>query len=145
MNCMILLEFPMEYYVKIFDSPRSSILPKAYSARSINLIRENQSLFAIYKVRNFRCIWTKLRHVRFADAWIEYSGNPFSNIIILLILLFHRNSITLDCHNSAIEYTTGKPLRHRISLCYLKLVELFFKIKIVVHNDAVKKKLSELL
>ena len=94
MNCMILLEFPMEYYVKIFDSPRSSILPKAYSARSINLIRENQSLFAIYKVRNFRCIWTKLRHVRFVMHGLSIA------VIHSLISLFVDPTISPKFYNS---------------------------------------------
>jgi len=140
MKLLKLCNVKMNYYVKIFDSPRSNILPETYSAKTIDLKIENQSLFAIYKLQNLRRVWVKLRDVRRANVWVEYSGNVFSSIIISFFLMILKNSLTLDCHNSAIEHTKGKSLRHLMSLLYLKIVQLAFGFKIVVHNKAIKKK-----
>lgn len=131
----------MHYYIKIFDSPRSKSLPEMYSATTIDVTLENQSLFAIYKIKNLRSVWLKLREIRGADVWIEYSGNLFSNVIILLFLSILKNSITLDCHNSAIEPTKGKRLRYIISLTYIKFLQVVCRFEIVVHNSAVARTL----
>lgn len=131
-----------EYYIKIFDSPRSNILPDTLSARVINLKSVNRSLLDIFRVRNLVFTWRALKDVKFSNVWIEYSGNPISNMLIFCILLFNKNSISLDCHNSAVERTSGKLLRYKLSLLYIKMVQLFFSTHIVVHNHTIKQKLK---
>ena len=110
MNYMNTSDQNLDYYVKIFDSPRSRVLPEALSAEVVDLANINRTLFEIYKKRNLITLWNKLMTVRSSSVWIEYSGNPFANVIMCLILYINRNSITLDCHNSAIENTSGKLL-----------------------------------
>lgn len=139
MNYMNTSDQNLDYYVKIFDSPRSRVLPEALSAEVVDLANIHRTLFAIYKKRNLITLWNKLKTVRSSRVWIEYSGNPFANIIICVILYMNRNSITLDCHNSAIENTAGKHLRHIISLNYVKMVRFVLDVNVVVHNSAIEK------
>ena len=142
MNYVNISDHKIDYYVKVFNSPRSRVLPEALSAEVIDLIGTHHTLLGIFKNGNLIKVWRKLRNVRSCYVWIEYSGNPFANIIISLILIFKGNSIALDCHNSAVEYTKGKLLRYIISIFYIKASKFILNAEIVVHNNAIKKKLK---
>ena len=131
----------MSYYVKIFDSPRSNSLPQSLEMKTLDLKKEHQNFFSIYRYHNFTSVLSKLKDVRDSQVWVEYSGNPFANLVITLALLFRRNKIALDCHNSAIERSKGKLLRFLTSISYLKIMNLAFKVRIIVHNDAIQRKL----
>ncbi|MDC0122161.1 hypothetical protein OAH99_00500 [Planktomarina sp.] len=130
----------MDYYVKIFSSPRSNTLPDEYDAQVIDLSPCHNSLFSIFESRNRFRVNKMLRKLKKSEIWIEYSGNLFANIYICYCLIWRKNKIFIDCHNSGIELTKGIRLRVLLSLFHLKILQSFSSIKLVVHNSAIQKK-----
>lgn len=110
--------------------------------QTVNLKSVNRSLLSIYRPSNLRTVHNTLREIKSSEVWVEYSGNPFANIVILLILLYQRNYVKIDCHNSAIEYTKGKFSRFLISKLYLNIIRFLFPIELIVHNGEIQKKLK---
>lgn len=125
----------MPIYIKIFDSPRSKILPDAKGMTTISLIKYHNSLFSVFVGGNIIGIKDAIDGIKNDEVWIEFGGNIFSNFLILFLLVGHGNSIYLDCHNSALEYQSGKRLRYYLNAIYLKFVR-FIGVKIIVHNKS---------
>lgn len=128
------------YYIKIFDSPRSKLFPEKYNFKIIEF-RCNQPIIKSIFTTPFRILKSKeLLRLKKCNINIEYNGNIFFNFWLLLFLISSKNKISLDCHNSAIEKQKKHYLRYYLNKIYLLLIVNILNVDIIVHNEAIKPK-----
>lgn len=129
------------HYIKVHNSPRSKVLPKELNLPVINLVLDIGLWKSLWPSTIFS-IWAKIKVVGKIEAvLIEYDGNLFLNSQILLLLCFFKRAyVTLDCHNSAVEYQSEHRARYILNQIYLGLLFHVFRVRLIVHNKAMKTK-----
>lgn len=123
-------------YISIYDSPRSSLLPEAIGAKRLKLTIHPKR-FKVMEIFS-GVTMEKLNGIKNSECWLEYGGNPFSNIPLLLKLLKQKNKITLDCHNSAVEIEKSKLRRFIVNYFYLMALNKILGVNIIVHNRFIR-------
>lgn len=122
-------------YIAIHNSPRSRIIPKYFKIELYFLGFNFSPIKSIYLTPFFLRLNSLPKR---NSVMIEYDGNIFFNVWLVLFLKYKGNTITLDCHNSAIENQSGHFIRYFLNRIYLFLLDKISFVKIVVHNRAIQ-------
>lgn len=128
--------FKKMFYISIYDSPRSSILPSTLGAKQIKLETQSKRIKVMDAFSSTAL--DQLKDIKNSLCWLEYAGNPFSNFPVIQKLLKQGNQVTLDCHNSAVELEKYKLKRYLVNYVYLLILNKMFDINIVVHNRFIR-------
>ena len=125
----------IEKYISVHNSPRSRILPKELGIENIRLEKSFSPIKSIYQTP----LNVDLKKLPSKESvLVEYDGNIFFNLWLVVFLKLRLNKVILDCHNSAIENQTGHFTRYLLNRIYLFSLDKISFVKIIVHNHAIQ-------
>lgn len=129
------MEAPPNKYIAIHNSPRSRIIPRHFKIEAYFLESNFSPLKSIYLTP----LYLRLNSLpKRNSVMIEYDGNVFFNLWLILFLKYKGNTIALDCHNSAVERQINHLARYYLNVVYLFVLNRMFSVKVIVHNHSLK-------
>ena len=128
------METPQKY-IAVHDSPRSRIIPRHFKIDVIFIDFNFSPLKSVYQTP----FYLRLNSLpKCNSVMIEYDGNVFFNLWLMLFLKWKGNKVILDCHNSAVERQVNHLVRYYLNVIYLFILNRILGVKVIVHNHSIK-------
>lgn len=122
-------------YLTDGKSPRSKLLPGVLGAST--LVLGDLSGPLAWRALLIRQNVDRIADIKRSVCWLEYTGNPFYVMRLAVRLLMNKNTVVLDCHNSALELEQGKLLKYVFNVLFLYLCAAV-NVNLVRHNSTIR-------